>query len=270
MLPGLYWGAAEQCRSVWVMQRWALYHSQEMWVSDLEAAACGHRLFCMCGAPSVFSLSQAEILWRHVLGQGLSLQGFNTTLAEAHAVKNAVLIVRTWVAFQEHVERSALQWFPPLPSPWRVLLSWWSCKTTLNAQGLKLAQLEWVLAVMLELSEGLCCTQRTIAELYCKYAMMAGTTKIEMKTHDNSSGSLAMVSWWCISSLGFDWSYHKGVTEKWLLEQQITPEGTVKKSLKKACKIKMVLFFCVSLRWFFPFSNLRILSFYCTFLENFV
>lgn len=118
-------------------------------------------------------------------------------------------------------------------SSWCVLLSWSSCNTTLNTQGLKFAWQEWVLAVMLELSEGLCCTGRTIAELYCKYAMTAGTTKIEMKAHGNSSGSLAVVSCWCIGSLSFDRSYHKGDTEKWLLEQQIPPEGIVKKSFKK-------------------------------------
>lgn len=95
------------------------------------------------------------------------------------------------MVFQEHVERSALQIYFLFFSSWCVLLS---CNTTLNTHGLKLAQQEWVLAVMLELSEGLCCTRRTIAELYCKYAMTVGTTKIEMKTHDNSSGSLAVVS----------------------------------------------------------------------------
>lgn len=136
--------------------------------------------------------------------------------------------------------------FPPFSS-WCVFLSWSSCKTTLNTQGLKLAWQEWGLAVMLELSAGLCCTRRTIVELYLKYAMTAGTTKIEMKTHDNSSDSLAVVSWWCIGSLSFDWSYHKGATKKWLVEQQKLPEGIAKKSLKSPCKIKRVLFLlCVN------------------------
>lgn len=77
------------------------------------------------------------------------------------------------------------------------------CKTTLNTQGLKLAPKEWVRAAILEFSAGLCCPRRVIAELYCKYAVTAGTMKIEVKTHDNGSGSPARVSRLCIGFPGF-------------------------------------------------------------------
>lgn len=151
--------------------------------------------------------------------------------------------MRTWVAFQGHVERSALQWH----FSWCVLLSWSSCKTTLNTQGLKLGPQERVHAAVLEFSAGLCCPRRVIAELYCKYAVRAGTMKIEVKTHNNGSGSPARVSWLCIGFPGFDWSYHKGDTDDWKVTfwTANTSRRGHQKGFKKVCKIKEVLLFFV-------------------------
>lgn len=80
-----------------------------MYVSDLEVAVCGHGLFCRCGVPSTSVSKQSPVPLKPFVRSGLQfMKEFNTILAENHAVKNSILRVKTWVAFQEYVERSAL------------------------------------------------------------------------------------------------------------------------------------------------------------------
>lgn len=148
---------------------------------------------------------------------------------------------------------------------------WSNCKKTLNKQGLKLGPQEWVCAVVLEFSSGLCRPQRATAELYCKRAVTARTTKIELKTYGNSPGSPTKVS--CFS--WFDWSYHKGDTDDWKVTfwTANTSRRCDQKGFEKSLQDQespFIFFACVSLRRFSPFSShLSILSFYWTFLENF-